>query len=396
MRYRAFISSTYRDLKPQRRHVSERLQKANIDVVRMEDFAAGEHPAQLSAKTIAGCHFCIAIIAFQRGTVSTIDKAGRSITQVEIDTAKEMGIGVLPFILKDTDANRSEWPVEFNDLESNAVKDWRRQCETNFTCEFFDAGEMPDVLPAVSRQITKWEHQRTVRLRWALAVIACTLAALFLLLAASVESRKWVLSHFLAYHDPVVFQNSSDGTYKVSRLLEGRAEIEYNEDLKTHLDTAKHSFVMFANTLGVFRKLGPSFEAAAARGVKLRFVMTDFSNANEHNWTAFQAAVEPLAQGTVETLANAANIRQMIESLIQKYPGQVEYRLNQQPLFYTLWVRDPERPDGMAHLCLFFYGNMSQGNWPAIRVSKITGGGELQTLEQQFETIWDRAIKPKP
>ena len=388
MKYRAFVASTRRDLEQQRTHVIERLRKANLDVIGMEDWTADpDHPAQLSAKNIAGCHFCIAIIGFQRGTLSTLDSRGRSITQIEIDTARAAAVRVLPFVLRNNEQNRLAWPVEFNELADEKVQRWRQEFETETTSEFFDAHEMPDVLPAVMRQITKWHQRQRSRLQRLLAGVITAIGIALLAIGVSAGVRDWLLSRLHAYHDPVVFQYSRDGRLKVARLLEGRSDIQDNTNFREEILATQESFSIFANTFGTYRDYAADFETIVARGARLRVVLTDYAESNRANWEAFNHATENTTRGEEETLANAANIREMIHELSQRYPDRVELRLNRRPLLFTLWVRDPSLHSGLAHLGIHYYGQ--KANWPAFRVSQTTGGSHLAATAAQFQAIWD-------
>jgi hypothetical protein len=394
MKYRAFVASTRRDLERQRIHVIDRLRKANLDVIGMEDWTADpDNPAQLSAKNIAGCHFCIAIIGFQRGTISSRDARGRSITQIEIDTARAKGVRILPFVLRNTEQNCRAWPAEFNQLADEKVQRWRSEFETETTSEFFDAHEMPDVLPAVVRQIGKWEQRQRSLLQRLLLGLAAALATMILIVLISAGARDWLLSRLHQFHDPVVFQGSRDGRYKTARLLENRSDIQDNTNLRDEIGAAHNSFVMFSNTVTSFRQYESDFAAAAQRGVHLRFVVTDFSDDNRANWESFQKALEDSPQNLVETKASAANIRQLIRALGKSYPKNVEYRLNKKPILYNLWVRDPAREDGMAHIGIHYYGKIGQTYWPAYRVSRRTGGNQLKVLQDQFEVVWQNAVE---
>ncbi len=386
-KYRAFVASTRRDLERQRIHVIERLRKADLDVIGMEDWTADpDHPAELSARNISGCHFCVAIIGFQRGTLSTQDAQGRSITQIEIDTARTQGVRILTFVLRNTEQNRQAWPVAFNQLADERVQRWRQEFETETTSEFFDAAELPDVLPAVTRQITKWEQRQRSRLQRLLAGVIFALGIMVLLVGMSAGARDWLLSRLHSYHDPIAFQHSRDGQCKVARLLEGRSDIQDNTNFREEILATRESFCMFANTFSIYRDYETDFKTIVVRGVRLRVVLTDFAETNRTNWEGFNQATEGTPRVNDETLANAANIREMIHKLRRDFPDRVEIRLHRRPLLFTLWVRDPLLPSGLAHLGVLFYGQ--KANWPAFRVSQSTGGAHLAAASAQFERIW--------
>lgn len=391
MKYRAFVSSTFNDLKEKRAYVVERLRKAGVTPVAMEDWPAdAEHPAQLSTKRTAGCHFLIALVAFQRGTFAANDPLKRSFTQLEIEAARKHKSKILVFMLADTPQNRQQWPSAFNHLSDEAVVRWRSSLETELTCEFFNANDMPDVLPAITHQITAWEQRARKRLHILFPIFLCLLLAPALAVLISASFRWWVMSKLLMYNDPVVFQHSRDGRYQVSRLLEGRSDIQDNTNFREEISLSRKSFSLFANTFGSFRDYANEFEQIASRGVKLRFIITDFSDSNRANWEEFIRFTENMKNSNEATRADAQNILEMIHNLAKKYPEQVELRLNRKPLYYTLWIRDPESDTALAHLGIHYYGRKS--DWPAYRVSRNTGGKQIGILAEQFETLWKDAF----
>jgi hypothetical protein len=390
MSYRVFVSSTKKDLEKHREHVIKQLRDAGLTVDPMENWPADmENPAVLSAKRMAGCHFCVALVGFRRGAIAQKDPQRRSITQIEVDAAIKSGLKPLVFLLRDTPENRQRWPQEFIDKDDHRLMDWRHYLESEMVCGYFDAGTMPEVLPAIARQIVQIEKSHRSRY---LALLAGTVSALVLLIGVFLYSesfRDWLSSRFLAFNDPVIFQHSQDGTYKIARLLSGRSDIQDNTKFRDEIQGTKVSFDLFANTFGSFRDYAKDFEDLAKRGVRLRFVVTDFSEENRANWDAFNNATEALPATRDETLFNARNIREMILDLTRRYPGMVDIRLSRKPIFYTLWIRDAEAPSAIAHLGVTYYGQKS--NWPAFRMSKRTGAEQISALHEQFELIWKDA-----
>ena len=199
-----------------------------------------------------------------------------------------------------------------------------------------------------------------------------------------------MMDTYLAHVDPVVFEGLRDGNYKIVRMLDGRSDIVDNTSFRDEILLTKNTFSLFANTFGSFRDYETQFETLAHQGAHLRFILTDFSRDNEANWSSYNTATENVASARLEVLANASNIRELIQQLHKKYPGLIELRFSRKPLFYTLWVRDPDLPTGMAHLGITYYGHKT--NWPAIRVSSKTGGHQLEAMSQQFELLWGEAI----
>src|ERR1035438_2606588 len=69
-RIRAFISSTYEDLKAHRAYVIDRLRTGGIDLDPMENWtAASDAPKQLSQDRVKDCDVCILLIGFRLGYV---------------------------------------------------------------------------------------------------------------------------------------------------------------------------------------------------------------------------------------------------------------------------------------------------------------------------------------
>ncbi|CAN5882125.1 hypothetical protein BH23GEM7_BH23GEM7_29000 [soil metagenome] len=87
MSYRAFVSSTYKDLKDHRAHVITALRKAGIFVDPMEDWTADtDEPKEFAQERVKGCDLCVLLVAFRRGHIP--EGETRSITQLEFDAAK--------------------------------------------------------------------------------------------------------------------------------------------------------------------------------------------------------------------------------------------------------------------------------------------------------------------
>jgi hypothetical protein len=99
---RAFVSSTFVDLRRHHAAVIEQLRKAGISVDPMEDWTAdSDEPKKFSTARVEGCDLCVLLVAFRRGHVP--DGETLSITQMEYQRACQLGIEILPFVL-DEDA----------------------------------------------------------------------------------------------------------------------------------------------------------------------------------------------------------------------------------------------------------------------------------------------------
>jgi hypothetical protein len=148
--YKAFVSSTYEDLKTHRAYVIEALRKAGLFVDPMEDWTAeSDEPKKFSADRVEGCDLCVLLVALRRGFVPPGETM--SITQVEYQTAIDHGMDVLAFLLDE----EAPWPRRFDQLD-DALRQWRRDLETRHGRSLF--GLEPSTIqiaPALTRWVTK-------------------------------------------------------------------------------------------------------------------------------------------------------------------------------------------------------------------------------------------------
>jgi hypothetical protein len=108
MDYKAFVFSTFLDLKDHRAHVIRELRKAGFFVDPMEEWtSAAQEPKVLSTGRLAGCTLCVLPVARRRGHVPAGET--RSITRLEVDEAQRRGIDILPFLLDDDALWKTEW-----------------------------------------------------------------------------------------------------------------------------------------------------------------------------------------------------------------------------------------------------------------------------------------------
>src|SRR5947207_9085115 len=100
MAYKAFVSSTFEDLKNHRKKVIASLRRAGITVDPMEEWtAASAEPKQFSQERMKDCDLCVLLVGFRRGH---IPKSGKlSITQLEYQAAIASKVDILVFMLKE-------------------------------------------------------------------------------------------------------------------------------------------------------------------------------------------------------------------------------------------------------------------------------------------------------
>ena len=158
MAHKAFVSSTFKDLKDHRHHVITSLRSAGFFVDPMEDWsAASDEPKQFSQDRIKDCDLCVLLVGFRRGHVPNGETL--SITQLEHQTAVDSGIDVLVFMLKE----EAPWPREFDELDKDpAIRRWRGELIEHKGVGFFDLEPSSiEIAPALTRWIS--ENQRPAR-----------------------------------------------------------------------------------------------------------------------------------------------------------------------------------------------------------------------------------------
>jgi hypothetical protein len=152
---KAFVSSTFEDLKHHRARVVEQLRNLGVFVDPMENWsAAADEPREFCCRRLDGCDLCILLVAFRRGFIP--DNETLSITQLEYQAALERGIVVLPFLLKD---DVQAWPPRFCENDPG-IRRWREQLQKKHGVGWFtEDPQLLDVGPAVLR----WLMERSVK-----------------------------------------------------------------------------------------------------------------------------------------------------------------------------------------------------------------------------------------
>lgn len=91
MGYKAFVSSTFEDLKDHRRGVIDSLRDGGIHVDPMENWtAAKDEPKVFCQERLDGCDFCVLLVGFRVGYVPKGERM--STTQLEYFAAVERGM----------------------------------------------------------------------------------------------------------------------------------------------------------------------------------------------------------------------------------------------------------------------------------------------------------------
>lgn len=128
-KYQVFISSTYSDLKEERRKILDILLMADCIPAGMEAFVASDiEQFEVIKKVIELCDYYILIIGKRYGSIN--GQTGLSYTEMEYEYAKELGIPVLVFAL-DESVEVSEDKKEKDPEKIAALDAFRQKALTN-------------------------------------------------------------------------------------------------------------------------------------------------------------------------------------------------------------------------------------------------------------------------
>ena len=94
---KVFLSSTGADLQEWRDAAYEAIRLTGATCIRMEDFEADPAPpAEVCRREVLGASFVVGLIGFHYG--SRVPDDGRSFTQLEVETAEEVGIDCCVYV----------------------------------------------------------------------------------------------------------------------------------------------------------------------------------------------------------------------------------------------------------------------------------------------------------
>ena len=148
-RLRVYLSSTFEDLKDYRAAVFAALEKAGLDIARMEAYsAADERPRDLSLRDVANSDIYVGLFAWRYGYAPPSDHGNpydQSITELEYRQADGRKLPKLLF-LADPDT-KATWPGRFKDEETGQseqgtkINALRKELGTEKTVNFFRTPE---------------------------------------------------------------------------------------------------------------------------------------------------------------------------------------------------------------------------------------------------------------
>jgi hypothetical protein len=365
----------------------------------MEAWGAGpEAPYRYSPAQLRGRNLCVLLVGFRRGTVPPGQRD--SITQLEYREAMRLGIDVLAYELDDAVA---DWPPEFDDRQRDPeVERWRAELRRDHLVRKFGPSPASIELEAdIAQWVVETESRRSRRFRrrvyWTFAAVMIVFLMALLSLSLPAQRLRF-LSAFMALHDPGTFNHGANGQYELARVLTYSAQADETKFGEEILATTS-SFDILVNNAAVIRY--PRLETIqdiVRRGARVRIIVWDFSPSNP--------CYEPFCDATGQRVdANRTAAQQLYDDLKkvqaaiaadrQHYRGTLDFRVNPRPLFYTMWVRDWDRPGtALGHLGVHLY--QGQPTWPTVRVSPRSSPRMLANFHEEFEYAWRTSLPDLP
>lgn len=165
-KYQIFISSTFDDLREERRKVRETILSMHHFPIGMEMFsAADEEQWNIIKETIDSSDYYVVIIAKRYGTViESGDDAGISYTQKEFAYAKKKEIPILAFIMDDSISVTSD-KIETDPLKNEKLKEFKEMAKTGRIVEWWENGDelATKVAVALSKEFQKGKRPGWIR-----------------------------------------------------------------------------------------------------------------------------------------------------------------------------------------------------------------------------------------
>ena len=147
-KYQIFVSSTYEDLKEERKAIIENISTMGHLPVGMELFVASDDEQfEYIKKVIDNCDYYVLVLGGRYGSVSP--RTGKSYTEMEYDYAIEKGLPVLAFPY----ANIELLPEKLKDKDLSQIKKFYEKASNGRMCTLWDNKEK--LLSSVIISLTK-------------------------------------------------------------------------------------------------------------------------------------------------------------------------------------------------------------------------------------------------
>jgi len=275
VKYQVFISSTFQDLREERRIVMEQILNLGHIPVGMELFQAGNDSQWAHIKRrIADCDYYLVIVAERYGS----EEGGKSYTQLEYEWAIELEIPVAAFLLDDH--VRSSWPagkVEHDKRDKIAA--FRALCQKKLV-KYWANG---DQLGARATTALVEMIRELPRPGWVRGDTAASPVALEEIARLSNEKRE-LQAEIEKYQSAGSLTASADITHRISKL-KSLSIVDYLVDVSFggH-NSCLDAFIMISRTISTGATEFQIYEALKFHGIQY-----------SRDWSAASAFLAELA-----------------------------------------------------------------------------------------------------
>lgn len=139
-KYQVFISSTYKDLMEERLAVTLYLLDNNCIPVGMEQFPSSDMgQMEYIEKMLKDCDYYILILG---GKYGTLDSDGIGFTEKEFDYAKQCGIPVMSFVVKDMNSLKGCQLEETDEMRKKLSNFRQKVCKNKLVNFYTDIGDL--------------------------------------------------------------------------------------------------------------------------------------------------------------------------------------------------------------------------------------------------------------
>lgn len=210
------------------------------------------------------------------------------------------------------------------------------------------------------------------------------------------SSPSWLLSS-LENQDSAVFRRGKDGALEIARVFGSVPELQELGSFKEIINGTQSELSIVAFTAHQLFSIYEAdiLELLKKRNVRVRFILTDHSNANESLHRLTSEAMGYVGEQATRVQLDSKNVRDRINGikfLVERdkraFPGTLEIRWYTGPVFYSLVLRDPGAISGVGQVGVYMYKDFS--NRPYYRFSSLAKG-HMEKLHAQFETLWLQA-----
>lgn len=196
---------------------------------------------------------------------------------------------------------------------------------------------------------------------------------------------KYFLYTSLELHDPAVF-HAGPHDYRVARVFPDRTKLRDEGGFEAILIDTKNDFEI--DTISAHELLGnysQAIENTLARGVEMRFLLFDASDANRENCKSYAASTNQNCASLKQNLKDSLNALRKIHTAVPN--GRLEVKLCPTVSLKSFWIKDRSAPDDSVVQVEFH--DVKADRRASFRVGRLDNGSVLErNLADLFNEQW--------